>query len=81
MLEFKTEKLSFKLNGQPYEVRYPYMHELKKFNKVMDEEGKNELDAIDWLFSELGMPSEVMQQLHSDHIYELALALSGQKKR
>lgn len=80
MLDFKDEVLQFKYNGEVYELNFPKVKDLKKFQKDYKENEESIDVMIDFLVS-LGGKREVIENLSSKALKAISEKLAGSEKK
>ena len=74
MLELTTEKLQIKIDGAPYELRYPTVSDSIKFEGATDD-----IKTIKDYLESLGLPAGVFETLQTDHVKAIVFELVKKK--
>jgi hypothetical protein len=80
MLDFKDEVLQFKYNGEVYELNFPKVKDLKKFQKDYKENEESIDVMIDFLV-DLGGEREVIENLSAKALKAISEKLAGSEKK
>jgi hypothetical protein len=77
MIEFISEKLPVKIDGVVYELSYPTVSTVRKFEKQEGEAGVKEVCEF---LCDSGLPLNVVEALQANHMSQLVQALMGKLK-
>jgi hypothetical protein len=75
MLNFEVKKLSFKFNGESYEIDYPTIKKVNEFRKKLSSE-QDEVDVTVDFLVELGAKREVIESLRVSQLSSLVEELT-----
>jgi len=79
MLTFETKMLSFKFDGEEYEIAYPTLKKIGDFRKKLKAEDSDEVDCTIDFLCDLGAKKSVIEALRVAQLNQLVDELTLEK--